>query len=314
MSQHSHARHDHGHGHGGDHGERSRRPSAPRRDERRLAWTLALTLGFMCVEVIGGWLAGSLALIADSGHMLTDAASLALAWFAMRLAVMPSDRKRSYGYQRLTVLAAFVNGIVLIGAVIWIVVEALGRVAQPVAVDGRLMLAIAVGGTAVNLVGIFVLRGHGHDNLTMRSAYLHVLSDLLGSIAAVVAAIVILATGWVRIDPLLSMLVAGLIVRSAIDIVRKSGHILMEGTPDWFDVERLRSELRGSVKGLIDVHHVHAWCLTSREPLLTLHARIDDRADSAQALRDIKSCLARQFGIHHSTVQLEAEHCADQER
>ena len=314
MSQHSHGHHDREHGHGGDHGARSRHPSAPRRDERRLAWTLLLTLGFMCVEVIGGWLAGSLALIADSGHMLTDAASLALAWFAMRLSLMPSDRKRSYGYQRLTVLAAFVNGIVLIGAVIWIVVEALGRLAQPVAVDGRLMLVIAVGGTAVNLVGIFVLRGHGHDNLTMRSAYLHVLSDLLGSIAAVVAAIIILATGWVRIDPLLSILVAGLIVRSAIDIVRKSGHILMEGAPDSFDVERLRSELRGSVHGLIDVHHVHAWCLTSHEPLVTLHARIDDRADSAQALRDIKSCLARQFGIHHSTVQLEAEHCADEGR
>jgi cobalt-zinc-cadmium efflux system protein len=314
MSEHSHAHHDHGHGRGGHHSAGPQDPNDSRRDARRIAWTLALTLGFMCVEVIGGWLAGSLALIADAGHMLTDAASLGLAWFAMRLALMPSDLKRSYGYQRLTVLAAFVNGIVLIGAVLWIVVEAAGRLAQPVAVDGRLMLAIAVGGTAVNLIGIVVLRGHGHDNLTMRSAYLHVLSDLLGSIAAVIAAIVILASGWVQIDPLLSILVAGLIVRSAIDLVRKSGHILMEGAPDWFDVERLRAELRRDVQGLIDVHHVHAWCLTSQEPLLTLHARIDDRADGARALRDIKSCLAQRFGIHHSTVQLEAEHCVDEHR
>jgi cobalt-zinc-cadmium efflux system protein len=182
---------------------------------------------------------------------------------------------------------------------------------EPLAIDGRLMLVIAAGGTLVNLVGIFVLRGRGHANLTMRSAYLHVLSDLFGSLAAVIAAIVILTTGWTRIDPLLSVLVAALIVRSAIAIVRESGHILMEGAPDWFDVERLRAELKGCVKGLIDIHHVHAWCLTSNETLLTLHARIDERADGVQALHEIKTCLAIHFGIQHSTVQIEAERCAD---
>lgn len=311
MSQPSHGPHRHGHGAKAPDHEPAQ--AAARRDERRLAWTLALTLGFMAVEVVGGWMAHSLALLADAGHMLTDAAALALAWFALRLARLPSDLRRSYGYQRLTVLAAFVNGIVLFGAVIWIVVEALGRLSHPLPVDGRLMLVIAAGGTGVNLVGIFVLRGHGHGNLTLRSAYLHVLSDLLGSVAAVAAAVVILATGWVRIDPLLSVLVAGLIVRSALDIVRKSGHILLEGAPEWFDVERLRVELRGSVTGLIDVHHVHAWCLTSQEPLLTLHARVDERADGAQALRDIKACLAERFGIEHSTIQIEVEHCADTE-
>jgi cobalt-zinc-cadmium efflux system protein len=267
----------------------------------------------MVVEVVGGWMAQSLALIADAGHMLTDTAALGLAWFALRLARMPSDLRRSYGYQRLTVLAAFVNGIVLIGAVVWIVIEAAGRLAHPLAVDGRLMLVIAVGGTAVNLVGMFVLRAHEHDNLTLRAAYLHVVSDLLGSAAAVAAAIVILSTGWVRIDPLLSILVAGLIVRSAVDLVRKSGHILLEGAPDWFDVERLREELRTHVSGVIDVHHVHAWCLTTHQPLLTLHARIDERVDGARALHDIKALLAKEFGIEHSTVQIEAERCADTE-
>lgn len=299
MSPHSHAHHDHAHEHD------------PQRDERRLAWTLALTIGFMAVEVAGGLVAGSLALIADAGHMLTDAASIALAWFALRLARLPSDRRRSYGYQRLTVLAAFVNGIVLIGAVIWIAAEAFGRLTGPQPVNGRLMLAIAAGGAIVNIIGVFVLRGHGHDNLTMRSAYLHVLSDLLGSVAAIVAAIVILSTGWVRIDPLLSLVVAVLIVRSAIALVRESGHILMEGAPEGFDVEKLRVELRGCVPGLIDVHHVHAWSLTSRETLLTLHARIDERADTSQSLAEIKTCLARHFGIQHSTVQIEAERCAD---
>jgi cobalt-zinc-cadmium efflux system protein len=299
VKPHSHVHHDHAHAHN------------PQRDERRLAWTLVLTIGFMAVEVAGGLVAGSLALIADAGHMLTDAASIALAWFALRLARLPSDRRRSYGYQRLTVLAAFVNGIVLIGAVIWIAVEAFGRLTDPHSVNGRLMLAIAAGGAVVNLIGMFVLRGHSHDNLTMRSAYLHVLSDLLGSVAAIVAAIVILATGWVRIDPLLSLVVAVLIVRSAIALVRESGHILMEGAPEGFDVEKLRVELRGCVPGLIDVHHVHAWSLTSRETLLTLHARIDERADTSQSLAEIKTCLAQHFGIQHSTVQIEAERCAD---
>ncbi len=267
----------------------------------------------MLVEVAGGWIAQSLALIADAGHMLTDAAALALAWIAVRLARKPSDRRRSYGYQRLTVLAAFVNGILLIGAVVWIAIEAVGRLTQPLQVNGALMLVIASGGAAVNLISMFVLRGHGHDNLTMRSAYLHILSDLLGSIAAVIAALVILATGWTRIDPILSILVAGLIVRSAVNIVRKSGHILLEGAPEGFDVERLRTELRGHVSGVIDVHHVHAWCLTNHQTLLTLHARIDERVDGARVLRDIKLCLAEQYGIEHSTVQIEAERCADTE-
>jgi cobalt-zinc-cadmium efflux system protein len=309
MTRHAHA-HDQT-ASGGAEARPEARRAAPQRDERRIAWALALTAGFMAVEVIGGWIAHSLALIADAGHMLTDAAALALAWFALRLAHRPSDLRRSYGYQRLTVLVAFVNGIVLIGAVVWIVIEALGRLAHPLAVDGRLMLVIAAGGTAVNVAGMLVLRQHEHDNLTLRAAYLHVISDLLGSAAAVIAAGVILGTGWVRIDPLLSILVSGLIVRSAVDLVRKSGHILLEGAPDWFDVERLRAELRSHVGGVIDVHHVHAWCLTSHQPLLTLHARIDERVDSARALRDIKLYLAEHFGIEHSTVQLEAEHCVD---
>jgi len=300
---HAHARHARPHAH--------HAPPAPPvgSDERRLAWTLAITIAFMLIEVTGGWIAHSLALIADAGHMLTDAAALSLAWFAVRLARKPSDLRRSYGYQRLTVLAAFVNGILLIAAVIWIVFEAVGRLTQPLAVNGALMLVIASGGAAVNLISMFVLRGHGHGNLTMRAAYLHILSDLLGSIAA----IVILTTGWTRIDPLLSILVAGLIVRSAVDVVRKSGHILLEGAPEGFDDERLRTELRARVSGVIDVHHVHAWSLTSHQTLLTLHARIDDRVDGAQVLREIKQCLAEQFGIEHSTVQIEAEHCADHE-
>lgn len=314
MSPISHSHHGHSHaGHAQAHAHHAL-PVPPRgSDERRLAWTLAITIAFMLVEVAGGWIAHSLALIADAGHMLTDAAALSLAWFAVRLARKPSDLRRSYGYQRLTVLAAFVNGILLIAAVIWIVIEAVGRLTQPLAVNGALMLVIASGGAAVNLISMFVLRGHGDGNLTMRAAYLHILSDLLGSIAAVVAAIVILTTGWTRIDPLLSILVAGLIVRSAVDVVRKSGHILLEGAPEGFDDERLRTELRARVSGVIDVHHVHAWSLTSHQTLLTLHARIDERVDAAQVLRAIKQCLAEQFGIEHSTVQIEAERCADHE-
>ena len=186
MSPISHSHHEHSHEtRAPAHAERAPPPPPARSDERRLAWTLAITIAFMLVEVAGGWIAQSLALIADAGHMLTDAAALALAWFAVRLARKPSDRRRSYGYQRLTVLAAFVNGILLIGAVVWIAIEAVSRLTQPLQVNGALMLVIATGGAAVNLISMFVLRGHGHDNLTMRSAYLHILSDLLGSIAAI---------------------------------------------------------------------------------------------------------------------------------
>jgi cobalt-zinc-cadmium efflux system protein len=212
------------------------------------------------------------------------------------------------------VLAAFVNGMVLVAVVGWILVEAVGRLFAPVEVLGGVMLAVALGGLLVNIVAFALLHGGDRDNINLRAAAIHVLGDLLGSAAAIVAAAVILGTGWMPIDPLLSVLVALLILRSSWLIIRKSGHILLEGTPDWLDVERLRTELRAAVPGVQDVHHVHVWSLTTDHPLITLHAVLDPDGDHEASLAAIKAHIKDRVGIDHSTVQIELGACSDHER
>ena len=272
---------------------------------------MLVTGGFMVVEVVGGLLSGSLALLADAGHMLTDTASLALAWFAFQLGRKPADNARSYGYQRFQVLAAFVNGATLLAIVGWIAVEAVGRLLAPQPVMGGTMMAVAVLGLVVNLVAFRLLHGGDQHNLNLRGAALHVMGDLLGSVAAIAAAIVILSTGWTPIDPLLSLLVAGLILRSAWMLVRQSGHILLEGTPSHLDIDQIKRELPAAVPAISDVHHVHAWSLTAERPLVTLHAQLREGADHNRALQAIKAHLSERFAVEHSTVQLEPGPCAD---
>jgi cobalt-zinc-cadmium efflux system protein len=268
-----------------------------------------LTGGFTVIEAAGGLYAGSLALLADAGHMLTDCAALALAWFAFRVARRPADPRRSFGYHRAQVLAAFVNGGVLVAVVIWIAVEAVRRLIAPIEVHGGAMLAVGVAGLAVNIVAFAALRA-GQENLNVRGAALHVLGDLLGSAAAIAAAVMILETGWTPIDPILSIAVAALVLRSAWALLRHSGHILLEGTPDWLDVEALRSELATFVPGVEDVHHVHVWSMTSERPLLTMHARVAETADREGVLRLLQSYLAERHGISHTTIQVECA-CAE---
>ncbi len=282
--------------------------------ERRIFWAMSLTGGFMVVEAAGGLLSGSLALLADAGHMLTDTASLALAWVASRAERRPPDRLRSYGYHRAQVLAAFVNGVTLIVVVGWIVFEAIQRLLQPVEILGGTMLVVAVLGLAVNLVAFGVLHGGARDNLNVRGALLHVMGDLLGSVAAISAAGVILWSGWTPIDPLLSLFVAILILRSAWFLVRHSTHILLEGTPDDVDVAQLRGALADAIPGVREVHHVHVWSLTPRHPLLTLHVLVEDSVDLEDTLCRIKALLAERFGIDHSTVQVEHGTCPDYDR
>lgn len=307
MSAHSHPDHragcDHGHG-----------PPVDADNQRRVFWAMLVTGAFMLVEVLGGLISGSLALLADAGHMLTDTASLALAWVAFRLGRKPADNARSYGYQRFQVLAAFVNGATLIAIVGWIAVEAVGRLLSPQPVMGTTMLAVAVLGLVVNLVAFRLLHGGDQHNLNLRGAALHVLGDLLGSVAAIAAAVVILATGWTPIDPLLSLLVAGLILRSAWMLVRQSGHILLEGTPRHLDIDEIKRELPAAVPAVSDVHHVHAWSLTAERPLVTLHANVRPGADHGRVLQAIKTHLSERFAVEHSTVQLEPGPCADDAR
>jgi cobalt-zinc-cadmium efflux system protein len=265
----------------------------------------------MLAEVVGGLMSGSLALLADAGHMLTDTVSLFLAWLAARLSRKPADALRSYGYQRVQILAAFMNGIFFILLVGWILVEAVQRIAHPVIVLGGPMMVIAVIGLLINLLAFRLLHGGDHDNLNLRAAMLHVLGDLLGSAAAIIAAGVILLTGWFPIDPLLSVLIALLILRSAWGVVRDSTHILLEGTPPDIDVQILKQALVAAVPCVRGVHHVHVWSLTPKETMLTMHVNVEDGTDMTRVLNRIKQILIERFGIEHSTIQIEPAECVD---
>lgn len=279
---------------------------------RRVQLALVLTGAFMIVEVIGGVLAGSLALLADAGHMLTDTMALALSAFAFRVSSRPADTKRSYGYQRFQIIAAFVNGLSLLVIVGWIIFEAAMRLVDPPDVVGRTMLIVASAGLLVNVVAFLVLHSGDQENLNIRGAAVHVLGDLLGSVAAIVAALVILQTGWMPIDPLLSVVVAILILRSAWQLVRRSAHILLEGAPEWLDVDAMRKKIITAVPGVADIHHVHVWGLTPQHPMLTMHVVLDERPpDPTPAVRRIKQLLKSEFAINHSTIEVEFGDCAD---
>lgn len=302
-----HPSHDHPQGHAHDHDH----AHVPETGGRLLAFSLLLTAGFMLVEFAGGLIAGSLALLADAGHMLTDAAALTLAWAAVRIAGRPADMRRTFGYQRLRVLATFVNGCALLFITAWIAVEAVQRFIAPAPVNGFMILWIGGTGLAVNLLVFALLRrGDAHD-MNVAAATLHVLSDLLGSVAAIVAALVIMATGWTPIDPLLSLLVCVLIVRSAWSLIRRSTHILLEGSPDWLDPGELRSTLEARIPAIRDVHHIHCWLVGPQETLLTMHASVQANADHSAVLRAAKAVLAERYGINHATIQIEPDDCVD---
>ena len=295
---------------GDGHGHHHHHASAHNR--RRLTFALVITATFTVVEAVGGLISGSLALLADAGHMLTDSLALALAVFAFAISEKPADRRRSYGYHRVQILAAFVNGITLVGIVIWILVEAVQRLLEPTDVLASTMLYVAIAGLVVNIAAFLILHGGDRENLNMRGAALHVLSDLLGSVAAIIAAVVIIRTGWTPVDPILSILVAALILRSAIGIVRRSAHILLEGTPEWLDVAELKRHIIDTVPGVSDVHHVHVWGLTQERVMLTMHVSVDDASDGWGAtIRAVKALVAEQYGIDHSTIEIETDDCAD---
>lgn len=270
---------------------------------RRLGWVLAITATFMVVEVIGGVLSSSLALLADAGHMFTDVAALGLSLFAIRLARRPATSKRTYGYARLEILAALVNGATLLVIAGLILVEAWERLRQPTAIGGGVMLSVATLGLGVNAVGAFLLHAHAHDNLNVRGAYLHVLGDLLGSVGAIVAAVIVLTTGWTAADPIVSALIAVLILYSAWNLVREATNVLLESVPPHIDMDAVLDEL-WEVDGLDDVHDVHVWTLTSGFVALSAHGVIDDPTEHTRILQDIRDKMGA-HGIKHVTFQIE---------
>jgi cobalt-zinc-cadmium efflux system protein len=279
---------------------------------RRVIIALVLTASFMFVEVVGGILAGSLALLADAGHMLTDTMALALAALAFHVSKRPADAKRSFGYHRFQILAAFVNGLTLLVIVGWILFEAAVRFIEPPDVLGQTMLIIATIGLFVNIVAFAVLHGGDRDNLNIRGAALHVAGDLLGSVAAIIAAIVIIYTGWMAIDPILSVVVALLILKSAWTLVKRSAHVLLEGSPEWFDSTAMKDKLVASFPEVCDVHHVHVWGLTPQELMLTMHVQVTEQTQNpTDVVRRLKKMLRDDYGIGHSTVEIETDDCAD---
>ncbi len=269
---------------------------------RRALWlALLLTAGFAIVEGVGGWLAGSLALLSDAGHMVTDVAALGMALFANAIGRRPPSLRASYGYGRAEVLAAFVNAIVLLGVVAAIVIEAVRRLLEPTPVAGTVVLGIAIAGLAVNIACAWLLSGNS-GSINARGAMLHVLGDLLGSLAAIIAGGVIMATGWMPIDPILSIVVALLILRSTLALLKQSTGVLMEGVPGHLDYNAIGQAL-ARLPGVTGVHDLHVWNMTAERPALSAHIALADGTAWPQTLARAQRMLAQEFGIEHVTLQ-----------
>jgi len=269
----------------------------------RLRWVLALTLAFMVVEAVGGWLSGSLALVADAGHMLADVAALALALFSAWLADRPASATKTFGYLRSEVLAALVNGAALLALAAWVAYEAVARVRAPHAIDGPLFLGVAVAGLAVNGVAAVLLHGQHRHDLNTRAAYWHVLGDLLGSVGAVAAAVVVWLTGWTRADALISLVLAALILVGAWRLVRESVDVLLEAVPAHLSLPEVQARIL-AIPGVAAVHDLHVWTVTSGIVAMSGHVHVPDLARHPAVLAAVREAMAG-LGIGHVTVQLE---------
>jgi cobalt-zinc-cadmium efflux system protein len=279
-------------------GRRAARPSV-----RRLWVVLLLTAGFMVVEAVGGLLSGSLALLADAGHMLTDVGALGLSLLTAWIAQRPADDTKTYGYLRWEILAALVNGAALLGIAAWIVVEAARRIGHPQPVNSGLFLAVAAAGLVVNLASLRLLHGHGGESLNVRGAYLHVLSDLLGSVGALAAAGIIAVTGWTLADPIVSVALSLLILVGAWRLVRESVDVLLEAVPRGVSMSEVQRRMLG-VPGVTAVHDLHVWTVTTGMVAMSGHAVVPELAAHPGVLGEIRDAMAG-LGIGHVTVQLE---------
>lgn len=294
--------------HAHDHGAHARGHA----DRRALGAALILIASFLVVELVAGLIADSLALLADAGHMLSDAGSLGLALFASWIAQRPATPERSFGYRRVEILAALANGVALVAVALWIFVEAGRRLSDPPEPLGGWMLAVGAAGIAVNLAAAAILAGRGSHSLNVRAAYRHVLADLAGSLGVVGAAIAILATGWLYADPLVSILIGVLVLASSWTILRDSVGVLLEATPRGLDAEDVGRALAGH-PGVTEVHDLHIWTITSGFPSLSAHVLCDRGADCHALRRDLERLLADRFGIAHTTLQVDHEGGGPQE-
>jgi cobalt-zinc-cadmium efflux system protein len=284
--------------------------SAAAAGTRRLTTVLVLVSGFLAVEVVAAIVTGSLALLADAGHMLTDAAGIGLALLAIWFARRPATPERSFGYYRVEVFAAIANAFILIAVAAYILYEAIKRLSSPPEVVAVPMLLVAIAGLVVNLVSMRLLHAGAQTSLNLRGAYLEVLGDLLGSVAVIVAGVVILATGWYPIDPIASVAIAALILPRTWSLLREAIDVLLQATPRGVDLDEVRAHITRA-EGVLDAHDLHAWTLTSGIHVVSAHVVISPDADPARVLDELCACLADDFDFEHSTIQLET---ADRQR
>lgn len=298
LQHHDHAdHHDHSAHHHHDHTRGA--------SQRTLLIVLTLTFGYMIAEAVGGYLANSLALLSDAGHMFTDVAALALSFLAVRFASRPATANKTYGFYRLEILAALANGVTLIVLSVLICIEAYQRFRQPEDVQGWMLVWISLGGLAVNIVSAWLLsRSHHHDNLNMRGAYLHVMGDLLGSVAAIAAGVLILWRGWRWADPLFSVIISLLIVYNSWRIVKDAVNVLLEGAPSHINPAAVEQAIR-EVAGVRAIHDLHIWTITSDRHVLTAHIVVSSADESCRVLREVRTLLAERFKLAHSTIQIE---------
>jgi cobalt-zinc-cadmium efflux system protein len=275
---------------------------------KRLLVVLVITFVVLIAEVIGGLIAGSLALLADAGHMLTDSTGLIMALIAAALATRAATVRRTFGLQRAEVLAALANALLLVGVAVWVLIMAVERLRNPAEIRSGLMLAVAVVGVLANLAGLLVLRPAQSTSLNMRGAYLEVFGDLVGSLAVIVAAVLILITGWTPFDAIASLAIVVLIIPRAWSLLREVVDVLLEATPHGVDLEEVRDHIR-RVRGVVDVHDLHAWTITSGVPVLSAHVIVDhaciSEGRSGEVLDRLGECLGGHFDVSHCTFQLE---------
>lgn len=322
MHGHSHAGHGHGHGHGhgapkpraraGDAGEHEKHDSRAdaERSRRALIVALVLTGSFMVVEVVAGFVSGSLALLADAGHMLGDSGALVVSLAAAQIALRPRNPQKTYGYRRAEVVGALLNAMALFVAAIWIVREGAERLGAPPEVDADTMLATASAGLGINLIAAFILSRGSRGNINVRAALLHVLGDALGSVAAIVAGVLLLFLGWRLADPIASMAISVLLFIGAIRMVRETTHVLMEGTPEGLDPAALERTIL-ETEGVASVHDLHVWSLTPGEPVLTAHVVLEPGAHGTDVARLVGQRLLDTHKVDHVTIQPEAPEPAD---
>jgi cobalt-zinc-cadmium efflux system protein len=303
----AHSHNDH-HGHAHEHELDAR--TVPAGGGNDLLVALGITVLMMIAEVIGGLISNSLALLSDAGHMLIDNISLLLSFFAMKFATMPATDKKTFGFYRLEILAALINGVTLVLISLYIIYEAYFRILHPQPVHGTLMLVIASIGLVANIIGAAILMKHRHANLNIHGAFLHIMGDAAVSVGVIIGGIVIVNTGWYLIDPILSILISCVIIYGAWDLLKESVNILLESAPSHINIESIAA-LISTVEGIREAYHIHVWTITSGVYAMSAHVIIEDRLVSGcrNVIAEIKDLLSKKFHIEHSTIQIECEKC-----